>query len=139
MSLSIQIIAMLGTIISRTSVSSSSKTDSIIRCSSAATTPRCCARSTASRSSILYANSPFRKLQPGVSALPTTTNNQLICINSDEIDCKRSAVANEIEYAFWRPKLRGPTPITTQLTTTMAGRGTEQGPVQAKVAIKEHH
>ena len=119
LSLSIQIISVRGTITSRAGVSPSSKTDSIILRSSAATTPRCWARSTTSRSSISDANGPLRNPRPGVSALPTTTNNRLIGINSHEISRSGTAVANAMEYAFCRPRVRGPTPMTTKLTSTM--------------------
>ena len=119
LSLSIQIISVRGTITSRAGVSPSSKTDWIIWRSSAATTPRCWARSTTSRSSISEANGPLRKPRPGVSALPTTISSRLIGISSHEIACSGRAVANAMEYAFWRPRVRGPTPMTTKLITTM--------------------
>jgi hypothetical protein len=97
LSLSIQIISVRGTITSRAGVSPSSKTDWIIRRSSAATTPRCWARSTTSRSSISDANGPLRRPRPGVSALARTTSNRLSGISSQEISRSGRAVANEME------------------------------------------
>ena len=54
-----------------------------------------------------------------MSALPRTTNNRLSGINNHEITRSGRAVANEMVYACWRPRVRGPTPITTKLVTTM--------------------
>jgi len=46
-------------------------------------------------------------------------SNRLIGISSHEITCSGRAVASEMEYAFWRPSVRGPTPMTTKVVTTM--------------------
>ncbi len=61
----------------------------------------------------------MRKPHPGVSALPSNTSKRLIGINNHEISRSGRAVANEMEYAFWRPRVRGPTPTTTKLAKTM--------------------
>ena len=82
---------------SRAGVSPSSNTDWIIRRSSSATTPRCWARSTTSRSSISEANGPLRKPRPGVSALPIRISSRLIGVSSTEIACSGMAEASAIE------------------------------------------
>ena len=97
LSASIHTISVRGTITSRAGVSPSSKTDWIIRRSSSATTPRCWARSTTSRSSISEANGPLRNPRPGVSALPSRISSRLIGVSSTEIACSGSAAANAME------------------------------------------
>ena len=119
LSASIHTISVRGTITSRAGVSPNSNTDWIIRRSSSATTPRCWAMSTTSRSSISEANGPLRNPRPGVIALPISTSSRLIGASSTEIACSGSAASSAMVYAFWRPRVRGPTPIATKLTTTM--------------------
>ena len=94
LSLSIHTISVRGTITSRAGVSPSSNTDWIIRRSSSATTPRCWARSTTSRSSISEANGPLRNPRPGVSALPINTSSRLIGVSNTEIACSGRAATS---------------------------------------------
>ena len=42
-----------------------------------------------------------------------------IGISSAEITCSGRAVVNAMLYACWRPRVRGPTPMTTKLVSTM--------------------
>ncbi|SKU14581.1 Uncharacterised protein [Mycobacteroides abscessus subsp. abscessus] len=97
LSLSIHTISVRGTITSRAGVSPSSNTDWIIRRSSSATTPRCCAMSTTSRSSISEANGPLRNPRPGVTALPSRINSREMGPSSTEITCSGTAAPSAIE------------------------------------------
>ena len=104
LSASIHTISVRGTITARAEVSPSSKTDWIIRRSSSATTPRSCAMSTISRSSISEAKGPLRNPLPGVIALPIRIRSRLIGPSRAPMTCSGNAATSAIEYACWRPK-----------------------------------
>jgi hypothetical protein len=98
---------------SRTTVSFRSKTDWIMRDSSDSMSELAAARSTSSRTSTSDANGPSRNPLPGVSALPSTISSRGSGPSSLVAPMTGRADASAIRSAFWRPRVRGPTPIST--------------------------
>ena len=127
-----------GTMTSRTIVSPSSKTEWIIARSPDSMTWLASARSTSSRSSASDENGPSLKPRPGVRMLPSTMSSW----GSGPRTFVKTTTSPALARARpagrgCRPIVRGPTPMTTNSTTSITPT-VSRAASQASVEVAEH-